>query len=441
MYGFSYENQGSNKFLVYHLEKKDKLDQMAMGMLSQNRIPNLLPVSYTQIDSERYLRYSGLSMSTLNNLFGGIVTRDRILTVLDSICDGILHSEEYLLEGNFFILDTKYMYVDSASGEINLVYLPILNYENNVDYTVFFKEIITNVISDPQEDGTYITKLLYYLNSTGNFSISEFSKIVKGLKVTYQKRDRPVVRTEKPKEMKKTAVVTGKAENPKPQIKMQEKPAGDKRQAGDKKPEQPAVRKERPVIVNISEKVEREGYTFDIPNDHAGKKKTSEVKIEKNSATEDKMSMLYLLRNFSGENLEKYKQQKKKNEESKIKEEKKADSGNRKKQNDKKTQTVKLKLISMNPAFPMELEVAGDVYHIGRKPQSNHGIVPAQLQRVSREHCTIIKEKNSYFVVDRKSSYGTIVDGEVCKPGEKSKALHNNSVIELPDLAFRVELY
>ena len=212
MYGFSYENQGSNKFLVYHLEKKDKLDQMAMGMLSQNRIPNLLPVSYTQIDSERYLRYSGLSMSTLNNLFGGIVTRDRILTVLDSICDGILHSEEYLLEGNFFILDTKYMYVDSASGEINLVYLPILNYENNVDYTVFFKEIITNVISDPQEDGTYITKLLYYLNSTGNFSISEFSKIVKGLKVTYQKSDRSVVRTEKPKEMKKTAVVTGKAE-------------------------------------------------------------------------------------------------------------------------------------------------------------------------------------------------------------------------------------
>ena len=153
------------------------------------------------------------------------------------------------------------------------------------------------------------------------------------------------------------------------------------------------------------------------------------------------MAMLFLLRNFSGENLEKYKQQKKKNEESKIKEEKKADSGNRKKQNDKKAQTVKLKLISMNPAFPMELEVAGDVYHIGRKPQSNHGIVPAQLQRVSREHCTIIKEKNSYFVVDRKSSYGTIVDGEVCKPGEKSKALHNNSVIELPDLAFRVELY
>lgn len=432
MYGFSYENQGSNKFLVYHLNETDKLDQMAMGMLSQNRIPNLLPVSYTQIDSERYLRYSGLSLNTLNSLLGGMVTRERILTVFDSICDGILFSEEYLLEGNFFILDAKYMYVDNASGKINLVYLPILNYENKVDYVRFFKEIITNVISDPEEDGTYITRLLYYLNSTENFSISEFSKIVKQIKAAYQKDKGPIVQAEKPKEIKKTVAEPRPAEKVKSQGAMLQKPSDNKKAV------QPAEKKKEAVIVNIPEEAEKKGYTFDIPG--SNEKKSSEVKVEKNSTEEEKMSMLYLLRNFSGENLEKYKKQKK-NGEKNIKEEKKEEVRKGKEHHNKKDKTVRMKLVSMNPAFPMEFEITGDVFHIGRKQQSNNAVVPAQLQRVSREHCTIIKEKDSYYVVDRKSSFGTVVDGEVCRPGEKSKVLHNNSVVELPDIAFRVELF
>ena len=57
-WNFTYENQEASSFLVYQLEKSEQLDTVGMGMLSNNQIPHILPLLYTQIDEERYLRYA-----------------------------------------------------------------------------------------------------------------------------------------------------------------------------------------------------------------------------------------------------------------------------------------------------------------------------------------------------------------------------------------------
>lgn len=442
MYRFTYENQGSSNFLIYQLREDEKLDQMALGMMNQNKIPNLLPVSYTQIDSHRYLRYSGLSLSTLKSVMSGMVTRERLLTIFESICNGVRSSEEYLLEGNFFVLDTEYMYVDSASGRTSLVYLPILNQEESADYAAFFKKIITDAITDPSEDGTYITRLLYYLNSTENFSLAEFYRRVKELKTPSDAGGREAPHhnqyTKKEPERKKNVEELQKEQSkpvqkvaPKSAQKTTEKAISGQVPDGKQQKEAPQKQKtEKKAGSDRTVKNSTGNYGFAIPGQEQAEQ---DGQISSGENSQEKMSMLYLLRNFSGENLEKFKKQKPE----KGKHKKQEEPAKKKGTKDKK-KAPSLTLVSLDPARPMKLTVNKDVYNIGRRETND--TVMTGMKKISREHCSIVREAGAYYVIDRNSTFGTVVDGISCVSGKKSGALHDNSIIELPDIRFRVEL-
>lgn len=158
------------------------------------------------------------------------------------------------------------------------------------------------------------------------------------------------------------------------------------------------------------------------------------------------MSMLQLLRNFSGENLEKYKKQRQggekaeKKKEKKEKKEKKTEDGKGKKTSEKEAVRRKapvLMLVSTDPGQTYTFAVKKDRFRIGRK-ESNDAVLKNILS-VSREHCAIVREGGAYYVEDLNSKYGTKVDGVACVPGGRSGALHEQSVIELAEISFRVE--
>ena len=96
-----------------------------------------------------------------------------------------------------------------------------------------------------------------------------------------------------------------------------------------------------------------------------------------------------------------------------------------------------LRLISETPAHPMTITVDKEVFHIGRK-ETNDAVL-SNIHPVSREHFSIVQEKGAFYVIDRKSRFGTKVDGVSCIPGQKSMALQAGSIIELPEIRFRVE--
>ena len=55
---FSFETNGSNTFLVYKIRPEDRLDTMTLGMITNNRILGLAPALYTQMNTERFLKYN-----------------------------------------------------------------------------------------------------------------------------------------------------------------------------------------------------------------------------------------------------------------------------------------------------------------------------------------------------------------------------------------------
>lgn len=178
---FSYQNQGTISFLIYTLLPGEQVDQMSIGMITNNKIPSLLPVAYTQIDENCYLRYNISSKVNLNSYFSGVVNRKRLLTVFNGICEAIIEADSYMLESNMFVLDKQYIFANVSTSEPSLVYLPLIKEREPLDVCRFFKEIMFGTQFDQMEDCGYVAQIINFLNASKNFSLPDFRRLIQSL--------------------------------------------------------------------------------------------------------------------------------------------------------------------------------------------------------------------------------------------------------------------
>lgn len=191
-WNFTYENQEASSFLVYKLESDDQLDTLGMGMLSNNQIPHILPLLYTQIDEERYLRYAVPSRIPLENFLDGMVSKERLLNVLMGICDAVEEGQAYMLDSSMLVLDKRYIFANVATGEVALVYLPVIGKTSSTELSGFFREIMFGTQFDSGEDCSYIATVINYLNGSGHFLVTDFKKLLQTLLDQKTPQVRPV---------------------------------------------------------------------------------------------------------------------------------------------------------------------------------------------------------------------------------------------------------
>lgn len=231
-WNFTYENQEASSFLVYQLRKEEQLDTVGMGMLSNNQIPHILPVLYTQINENRYLRYAVPSRIPLDSFLDGMVSRERLLNVLTSICEAIEESQAYMLDSSMLVLDKRYIFANVTTGEVAMVYLPVLEQtKDNFELCDFFKKIMFGTQFDSSEDCSYIATIINQLNKNGNFLVTDFKKMLQtlqnqGAKESHQEKvsmsdqrkpreiPRPVPRPKKAAEPPKPVPLSPKVEVP-----------------------------------------------------------------------------------------------------------------------------------------------------------------------------------------------------------------------------------
>jgi len=175
---FTYENQGSNSFLVYKLEEGEQVDTFNYGMLSNNKISGVMPVNLLQKNDEKYLQYNVSSKVVLRQFFEGIVNKKRIITVFSCIIRAVLEAEEYMLDARNFIFDMDYIFVDVTSAKASIISLPLIGNEGSGDIAGFFKNIMFSTQFEQSENTDYVAKIISYLNGTNNFSLQEFKKLL-----------------------------------------------------------------------------------------------------------------------------------------------------------------------------------------------------------------------------------------------------------------------
>ena len=150
MNSFTYEEQGEKKYLVYEKKTDDKMDHLTLEMMSNNRIDGVVPANHIQIDDRFYMKYDISGLMNLREYLQGVVSRQKILSVLESIADAAIVSEDYLLSISSYVLDMEYVYIDPDTLKVSMIVLPVVREEMKID--VFLKELFMGIRSDQAED-------------------------------------------------------------------------------------------------------------------------------------------------------------------------------------------------------------------------------------------------------------------------------------------------
>lgn len=281
----TFENQGTNTYLVYEISAEDELDSMSLGMLTNNKIPGIAEATFLQVDTTKYIKFNVTAKVSVSQLFSGPVNKKRLVGVFSGIIDAMLSAEDYMLDVDSILLDLDYIFADVTTCKAVLVCLPVMNMERkNPELGVFFKNIMFNTQFDQTENCDHVAQIINYLNVNPVLSLSDFKALLDDMtkpkeekKVPQVKSQPEVVHIEKPKQQTVVAPVQ-------PQIQQIQIPAPV-----------PAVQQEvkstpAPTAGELTEAMRPQSLQLD--------------------EDEKPISMFYLLQHYNKTNAAKYKAQK-----------------------------------------------------------------------------------------------------------------------------------
>lgn len=282
---FTYENQGTNTYLVYKMGMNEVIDTMSLGMITNNKIPGIAETFFMQLDANKYIKYNVSSKIPISQFFGGAVNRARLFGVFNGIIDAMLSAEEYMIDTHTILLDKNYIFADVSSCDTVLVCVPIIGIHlDNQEMGTFFKKIMFSTQFDQTENCDYVGKIINYLNSAPIFSLSDFKKILEEIKTTVQEKTtvqqlfQPTVST------------------------MQQAPAS--------LVQQPQISKQLQTAAAQSTVLPKTQPAVSARMDIPSRQPEVQQEAKKAEENEKKISMFYLLQHYNKKNAETYKAQK-----------------------------------------------------------------------------------------------------------------------------------
>lgn len=174
------EIHGTDRYIVVQGVEEREFNEYATNMINYNRIDGLLPLNHQNINGQIILTYSLKD----KRKFIDVIKHNQITTyqaklLYSKLIEVLENLSEYFLNGDCFIYDLNYFYVDSSLTPF-MIYLPVDCPTQGDIYKVwrdFFGGILYE-LSNGKADSYYDSLMRYLMQK--NFSIDEFKKIVIG---------------------------------------------------------------------------------------------------------------------------------------------------------------------------------------------------------------------------------------------------------------------
>lgn len=288
---FTFENQGTNTYLVYAVQPEDSIDTMSLGMLTNNKILGLAQTMFTQMDTTKYIKYNISAHVSVKQFFSGYVNKKRLIGVFKGIVNAMMSAEDYMIDTHSILMDMDYIFADVSTCETVLICLPIVEVEKNqVELGSFFKNIMFSTQFDSTDNCDYVAKIINYLNSSPMFSLNEFKAVLDGIDETVQAKSVVQAKTQ--------PVVT-----PPVQKKVVEPPVVTP-------PVQPVSvpKTETPPVTNAPKVPTQPAQRMAVPNQAPTVPQTANTTLTED--TGDEISWFYLMQHYNKENAAAYKAQK-----------------------------------------------------------------------------------------------------------------------------------
>lgn len=181
---YDFTNDSSYSYLVLELYDDTRLLNYQAEIISQNPCPAFAAFHIRRVNELVSIYYNITSKITLSEyLKRKCLNKKELLDILKSINKALLQHSNYLLDLSGFLLDKDFIFINPATAEASLVYVPVV-WEGDAleDYKSFLKDIIVNSASiDDNEKDNYIHRILSYLKLEA-FTLSGFNNLITSLR-------------------------------------------------------------------------------------------------------------------------------------------------------------------------------------------------------------------------------------------------------------------
>lgn len=154
------KHEAEKVFAEYLLQPSDRADNLTVGMFMNNDIDGICPF----IPGNGYFGYDITGLVTMRDYFGEYVKKEVILNTFYQIAKVLKESVNYMIIQTSFYLDIDNIYVNQENGNVNLICIPLFSPVNSGKLTDFFKGVLFGIQFDPEEDGSYVPKLMNLIN-------------------------------------------------------------------------------------------------------------------------------------------------------------------------------------------------------------------------------------------------------------------------------------
>ena len=377
----------------------DKVDDLTFGMLSNNDIEGLAKTTLVEDEIDRYFIFDIADRVTMKEYLGDSVKEEHLLKAFYGIAVAIKTGMEYMINWTSYILDEENIYIDSETGDVKVICMPLLTMMNDGNTCKFFKNILFTAQFDEEEDGEYVGKLMVLLNPK-SFSIDKFIEEIEDLlEIEHKKFDDYTIEDV---EVPEVVSAGAKAEEVKEEAEAKAEEVKEEAEAKAEEVKEETEAKAEEV------KEEAEGKAEEVKEEAEGK--AEEVKEEAKAKTEDISEDIEFVENNEAEKIEVVEEK----PEEKKEETKKGgflkfftQPIGQKKENKPYLQKTKTN---------EKLYIEKDKFVIGSEDGSDYQI---KEETVEAQHAFIVKEKNEFFLVDNESKTGTFMNTAQLLPNEK----------------------
>ena len=100
-------------------------------MIKHNRIKGIFPLTFTQVDDKKYIKFNTSSKINVRQLLLEEITKERFINILYNLVSSIIDTEEYMIDRGYLLINPEYIFIELTTNETFLICFPFKKHKNN----------------------------------------------------------------------------------------------------------------------------------------------------------------------------------------------------------------------------------------------------------------------------------------------------------------------
>lgn len=174
-------NKNENGKALYVFEEDDitvALDTVAISMLSNNKINCLVPASFSQMDTVRYIKYDISSRIPFRDFVSRPTNFKIVAQLLINMCTGMKDLRRYMIDTDSLLLNVDLMFIDVSIPMLSFIIDPVLDDKKSVDIREFIRGLLMRLQILDNNNLGYIINYINSKSFTTDGFVKELTKLL-----------------------------------------------------------------------------------------------------------------------------------------------------------------------------------------------------------------------------------------------------------------------